>query len=227
MRLLGPKATFATFRWDLVYLYASLDAEEELPDVKALAPSVLTLLENLKQERESYEDAENLLVIAYALRARRDRVVDATTIKVGGIARATDKATYAILFPTLNPSQITKLGISEQLQQNKRIAAELTALPEAHPLRKGYEADLNKDIVALEKADEGVDEAEVALALVRSKVRQFKIGVDKERLMIHASLVKIFSDKKAADLYFRPATTAPGETDDGNGEETAPEVTGG
>jgi hypothetical protein len=66
-----------------------------------------------------------------------------------------------------------------------------------------------------------VDQADVALALARSKVRQLKLQLDKDRLGIHAQLVGILGDKKAADTYFRPAATEPGTKDAGTPGDAA------
>jgi hypothetical protein len=222
MRLLGPKASFGTFRWDLVYLYGSLNAEEDKPAVEALASGVLALVDKLNAARAAFEEAENLLVIAYALRARRDRQVDAKTVELGGVARATDKQTYAVLFPSLNPSQVTKLALDEQLKENHRIAQELGSLPTDHELRKQYESGLKVDIQELEAADAGVDKADVALALARSKVRQFKMQLDKERLAVNAQLLQLLGDKKAADSFFRPVTSTPGEPEPGDAGSNEP-----
>lgn len=211
MRLLGPKSTLSAFRWDLVYLYGGLNAADNAPAVKALAPTVLGFIAKLKAERSDFEDTENAWMVALALRTRRDTQVDATTVELGGVARATDKAAYAILFPTLNPSQVTKLALADQLKENHRIQKELDALPVDHALRKQYGADLLAEIAALETADAAVDGADVALALARSKVRQLKLQLDKDRLGIHAQLLGILGDKKAADSFFRPASTEPGE----------------
>lgn len=220
MRFLGPKSTLATFRWDLIYLFASLNAEEENLEIKSLAPLVLDLFHHLQTERAAFEEAENMLVVAFALRSRRDRKVDAKTLAIGGVARATDKAVYGRLFPTANPTQVTKMALDRQLQENKRIAKELGDLPVDHPLRAQYAVGLDEDIAALEKADETVDEAEVSLALARSKVRQMKLHIDKQRLDVHAKLLQLLGDKKAADSFFRPSATTPGEAD--TDEEAAP-----
>jgi hypothetical protein len=187
---------------------------------------VLDLVKQIQDERAALEETENLLVIAIALRAKRDRGVDATTIKLGGVVRATDKPMYAVLFPTLNPSQVTKLALDTQLQENRRIAKELGDLPEDHELRTQYETGLKEDIEALEKADAAVDQAEVALALARSKVRQFKMRLDKERLGVHGKLLQLLGDKKAADTFFRPVQSAPGEPEASGAEtETAGDAT--
>lgn len=210
MRLLGPKSTLSAFRWDLVFLYGGTNAAENAPAIKALAPTVLGFITKLKAERSDLEETENAWMVALALRTRRDNQVDATTVELGGIARVTDKETYAILFPRLNPSQITKLALDEQLQENRRIQKELEALPADHELRLEYGAEFLAEIEALEKADKAVDEADIALALARSKVRQLKLQLDKDRLGIHALLVGILGNKKAADSFFRPASTEPG-----------------
>ncbi len=221
MRFLGPKSPLSAFRWDLIYLYAGLNAEEGNPAIQALAPSVLDLVHQLQTERGVFEEAENLLVVAFALRARRDRQVDASTLEIGGVARATDKAMYARLFPTANPSQVTKMALDRQLKENKRIATELGALPDEHPLRTQYAAGLAADIDALEKSDGAVDAAEVTLSLARSKVRQIKIQIDKARLDVHAKLLQVLGDKKAADSFFRPSASAPGEAEP-EGDAPAP-----
>ncbi len=210
MRLLGPKSRLSVFLWDLVFLYAGINAAENVPAIKALAPTVLGFITKLKAERSDLEDAENAWMVALALRARRDNQVDLTTVEIGGVARVTDKETYSVLFPRLNPSQVTKLALDEQLQENRRIQKELEALPADHELRHEYGAEFLAEIEALENADKAVDEADIALALARSKVRQLKLQLDKDRLGIHGILVGILGNKKAADGYFRPATTEPG-----------------
>ncbi len=211
MRLLGPKSTLSTFRWDLVFLYGGINAAENAPAIKALAPTVLGFITKLKAERSDLEDTENAWMVALALRARRDNQVDATTVELGGVARATDKEAYGILFPRLNPSQITKLALADQLTENHRIQKELEALPADNELRQEYGAELLAEITALENADKAVDEADVAIALARSKVRQLKLQLDKDRLGIHAQLVGILGNKKAADSFYRPASTEPGD----------------
>ena len=221
MRFLGPKSPLSMFRWDLIYLYAGLNAEEERPDILALAPCVLDLFNQLQAERAAFEEAENMLVVALALRARRDRKVDAKTVALGGVARATDKAVYGRLFSTASPTEVTKMALDRQLQENKRIAKELSALPVDHPHRAQYAEGLDADIEALEKADAAVDDAEVSLSLARSKVRQVKLHIDKQRLDVHAKLLQILADKKAADSYFRPGASAPGEAGAGD-DEAAP-----
>ena len=70
-------------------------------------------------------------------------------------------------------------------------------------------ADLVAEIAALETADAAVNEADVALALARSKVRQLKLQLDKDRLGIHALLLGILGDKKAADSFFRRYVRGP------------------
>jgi len=102
---------------------------------------------------------------------------------------------------------------SNALKENHRIPKELEALPTDYDLRQQYGAELLAEIKALENTDKAVDEADVALALARSKVRQLKLQLDKDRLGIHAQLVGILGDKKAADSFFRPAATEPGHKD--------------
>lgn len=220
MRLLGPKSSLPVFRWDLIYLYAGLNADERAA-IKDLAPSVLALVNLVQGERDTVEEAENLLVVAYALRTRGDKRVDATTLAIGGVARAVHKPVYAILFPTSNPTEVTKMALDKQLQENKRIAKELGALPADHELRVQYHVGFVTDIAALEKADDDVEAAELSLAFARSKARQLKLQIDKDRLSIYAKLIQILGDKKAADAFFRPSTTTPGgdEADEAPAEE--------
>src|SRR5688572_10067736 len=105
MRMLGPNATVAMFRWDLIYLAAELLSDDRA-GVGDLAAPVQAMLVKVGEERAAYELAEDQVVVASALLHKKDRRRDALLIKAGGVARATDKEVYASLFSKMSPSSI-------------------------------------------------------------------------------------------------------------------------
>ncbi|MEO5731218.1 MAG: hypothetical protein ABI134_05385, partial [Byssovorax sp.] len=137
MRLLGHKASLASFRWDLIYLIAQLLGDER-PGVSALAPAVQQCLKQLEDGRAIYEQAEDAVVVASALLDKRDRRRDKVLIAAGGVARSTDIDIYRTLFPTLNPSLTADLGIAAESAAVDRILRELGKLPADNLLRVLY-----------------------------------------------------------------------------------------
>lgn len=222
MRILGQNASLDAFRLDLVYLGASLSAEEQNPALNTLAAEPNALLTELRQHRSELEQTEEFLIFNIALRKRRDHRTDKRVSAIGGTARAAFPADYSVLFPTLSPSKVNRLALDEQLTENERIFAELSARPVNHPLRLAYEADFKNDIQALKQADTNTDAAELALTLARSKVRQFKIKADSSRVKIHGEILAITGDKKEADSFFRETSDVPSR--ESSPEEDAPEV---
>lgn len=224
MRLLGQNASLDTFRLDLVHLGASLTAEEEKPEISALAAEPNSLLAELRQHRAELEQAEEFLTLNIALRKRRDHRTDKRLNAIGGTARAAFPKDYEVMFPTLSPSKINRLALDEQIAENDRILGELGALSANHPLRIAYETDFTNDVHTLKQADANTDAAKLALTLSRSKVRQFKMKVDSARVKIHGELLAITGDKKEADSYFRDSTDGPSRAEDGEGGAPQGEV---
>jgi hypothetical protein len=72
MHMIGSSAAIATFRYDLVFLHASLLADER-PDVNALAPRVAAKLAEIRSERDAFELAGRIGAVAYRLTIRDRR----------------------------------------------------------------------------------------------------------------------------------------------------------
>jgi len=210
MRLLGHGASLAAFRWDCVYLLARLLADDR-QDVKALGAAAKDMLDQVGQERAALEAVEDNAVIASALLGNADKARDKVLIAMGGVARAMDKPTYAVLFPKLNPSRTARLTVAEESTEIARILAELAKLPADHALRVGYESELAGAESATKTAAAQQNQAAVALSIQRSQMGRFKLGIDKGRLEIHGHLVALLKDKADADSFFRPTSSSPGE----------------
>jgi hypothetical protein len=213
MRMLGVKSPLATFRWDLVYLYARLMADDR-DAIKALAPLAQALRDQLSAQRAAFEGAEDAVVIASALVDKQDERRDAVVLALGGVARATDKDAYGLLFPKLNPSKTARLSIDDESSEIARILGELGSMADDHPLRQAYAAPLTSSEAELKAADEAADAAATALALQRSQTARAKLSIDKGRLEIHGKLLVILKDKALADAFFRPTSSAPGATEE-------------
>ncbi|UJR85076.1 hypothetical protein [Sandaracinus amylolyticus] len=188
MRMLGSSSSLATFRYDLVFLHASLLADDR-PAVNALAPRVAAKLAELRSERDAFELAEDAAVVLRARKARRDAVLDKQVIGFGGHVRAIDPTLYAVFFKSLSPSRVAKLGLDDEIEQVRRIVGELARLPADHPERAAYETSLRGALDALVTAKAASDEADTALALARSRVEQFKLELDRTRVELHGQLV--------------------------------------
>lgn len=225
MKMLGPKAPVASFRWDLVYLLAQLTADTR-PEVKALAPAIDQHLTLLKAERDSLEAAEDAAIVATALLRKRDVTRDKILVEAGGVARATDEAVYRTLFPNLSPTNTARLGVNAESAHIDRILGELTALPAGHPLRESYLQDLQEAETATKLADKKNEAAATALALQRSQVGRFKLTLDKVRLETHGKLLSLLKDKEEAESFFRPTTRAPAE-DEPTADKGPPPPAGG
>lgn len=210
MRMLGFKASLQTFRWDLVYLAAQLLADKR-PEVKALASPIQGYLSQIAAERAALEQAEDAAIIASALLNKSDRSRDEVLVEAGGVARATDRGVYEVLFPTHSPTATARLGVAAESAQVNRILGELASLPGDHPLRKEYEDELQNAEAAVKSAVGKSDDAVTALALQRSQIDRFKLTVDKARLEAHGQLVVLLKDKAEADSFFRPTTRSPTE----------------
>lgn len=210
MRMLGFKASLQTFRWDLVYLRAQTITDER-PEVKALAVPVEGLLSQIAAERDALEKAEDAAIVAAALVNKRDRSRDEVLVEAGGVARATDRAVYEVLFPSHSPTATARLGVAAESAQVSRILGELAKLPADHPLRKEYESELQDAEAAVKSAVAQNDDAATALALQRSQIDRFKLAMDKARLETHGQLVALLKDKAAAESFFRPTTRSPSE----------------
>jgi len=208
--MLGYRTSVSAFRWDLVYLLAQLTTDTR-PGVAALGAPIQALLVTLKAERGAFEDAEDATVVATALLQKKDRHRDAVLTEAGGVARASDKVVYGILFPQLSPSATARLGIAEESAQIARILGELAKLPDDHPLRTEYQSELVAAEAAVKAAGDQSGEAATALALQRSQLDRFKLECDQGRLTAHGQLVTLLKSKAEADTFFRPNTTSPAE----------------
>lgn len=215
MRMLGVKASLATFRWDLVYLIARLTADDRA-EVIALAPLAQAMRDQLAAQRVAQEGAEDAQILASALLGKRDERRDEIVKILGGVARATDKGAYAVLFPNVNPSATARLPIDEESAEIARILGELGTMPDESPLRAAYLVPLTHAETDLKVADLQADAAATALALERSQTARTKLAIDKGRLEVHGKLVVLLKDKAAVEAFFRPTTRTPGEA-----EETA------
>ena len=215
MRMLGIKASVATFRWDLIYLIAQLTADDR-PGVSDIAPMVSARLALLIEERGALEQAEDASIIASALLNKRDRRRDTMLVEMGGVVRALDKAVYATLFANKSPSLVAKLSVDDESAEIRRILGEIGKLPADHILRQEYEVELADAEAAVKTAGAQSDEAVTGLALQRSQLGRFKLSTDQLRLEVHGQLLALLKDKAEAEAFFRPTTAAPGA------EEPAP-----
>lgn len=210
MRVLGPRTSLAVFRWDLIYLAAQLAADER-PGVAALAAPVQLAITKHGDRRAAFEQAQDGVIVALALLNKRDTKRDGLIVQLGGVARATYKQIYAVLFPKRSPNETAKLGVDAESGEIKRILGELAALPAGHPLQAAYAADLDVAEQGLVVAKSSLDEAKVKLALQRSEIERFKLELDQLRLATHGQLLALLQDKAEADAFFRPANVTAGE----------------
>jgi hypothetical protein len=213
MRLIGPKGAVASFRWDIIYLVASLLADDRAA-VKALAIPVEAILEEIRQERDTFEKAEDHVVVTAAKRDRKDEAIGRRVVALGGVARSMDKNLYARLFPSQTPSDIAKLGLEKQVLEHDRLIGELALEPADHPVRVAYEASLISDLNDLRESIKASDNADVALKLARSRLRMFKMKMDTLRVETHGKLQALLGSRKEADTFFRPVWNAPGEKEE-------------
>ncbi|EYF08427.1 hypothetical protein [Chondromyces apiculatus] len=220
MRLLGARTGLTVFRWDLVYLCAQLEADGRA-EIGGLAASVGALLQQMRDEREAFELAEDAAVVARARRARRGVTLDRVLIAMGGVARATDRALYAALFPRRNPSKTARLAPAEELQEVARMLGELDVRPAEHPVRVAYQARLAAAQAALRAALEDEAEADTQLALARMRRVRFKRSLDEARLVVHGRLLALLRDKAEAGAFFRPTTKPPGSEAEKRAQEAA------
>ncbi len=218
MKILGPRASLAKFRKDLVYLQARLEADKNAA-VNALAPPVASMISELYAERDAFETSENLRVIATAKRKGADDEVDVGLIQLGAETRVKDKELYLRLFPALSPSKVADMPQEKQVQENQRILGELQAAPPADPIRLEYEADLAGDMAELNTKLVAERQAKLDLKLSRGRLKMWKMKADKFRVETEAKLVLILGNKQAAAKYFRPESDA---REDDESEEGKP-----
>lgn len=218
MRILGQRTPLDVFRLDLVYLIAALTAEEDRPQVQALATPLVSVLAELRNERGALEQAEEILVSNQALLNRRDDKTDKRTTEVGGIARAAHKDLYPLLFTNYAPSAVGKLALGEQLKENERIQGIIASLDPTHPLHLAYQSDLGADISALKEALASAGQANTALKLAQVKIRQLKAKIDTLRVQTHGELLKIFGNKEEPERFFRKTNAVPSKEDGSDAE---------
>lgn len=217
MRTLGFKATLATFRWDLVYLGAQLVADKR-PGVAELAVPIQAGIAELAEERAQLEAAEDQVIVGAALLNKADKDRDDVLLKAGGVARATDKQVYAMLFPKKSPSATARLPIDEESLEIARILAEMAKLPIEHPIRATYEQELTEAEAGVKAITPQTDAAATSLALRRSSRDRLKVKLDQLRLATYAKLVVLLKEKAEAEAFFRPTASAPGAVE----QEEAP-----
>ncbi len=201
MRLLGH-ASLSAFRLDLVYLRASLLADDR-PEIQALVPEVDAVIARLASERTELEAAEDASVVMSARRSRSDDVLDRKIVSFGGQIRAVDKRLYGALFPRLSPAQVARAAVDREIAEVERILGEIARLGEDHPVQVEHEASLREALTALRAALAASDEVDVGLALARSKVDQFRAEADRVRVAVHGKLQGLLASKAEADEFFR------------------------
>jgi hypothetical protein len=203
MKLLGTRTSLSTFKWDFVYLLAQLTTDER-PGIAAVAAPVQLAMDELEVRRLAFQQAQSAAIVTGALVDKRDQGRDRLILKMGGVARATDRPLYQQLFPKRSPSKIARLGIDAQSVEMLRILGELKKLAAAHPFRVTYEPQLQAAQLSLANAKTQDNDAELALTLERSNVLQYKIAADKLRLETHGKLVALLVDRAEADAFFQP-----------------------
>jgi hypothetical protein len=212
MKQLGTDASLTAIRLDLVFLHASLLADEKA-DVQALATPIGTLLEQLRAERDVFERAQDAAVVTSARQGRRDSSLDRLVVTFGGVTRALSPKLYDVFFGALSPSGVARAKTSREIAEVQRILGELARLEPADPLRT-YESPLRAALASLQAADTASEQTDTALSLARSRLVQFKLRVDRVRVETHGKLLVLHGDKSLAEEYFRKSTRAPEDEDD-------------
>lgn len=213
MKMLGTDVSLHTVRLDLVFLHASLLADDRA-EIQALAGGIGVLLEQLRTERELYERAEDAAVVMTARQQRRDNSLDRLVLTFGGVLRSVNARLYELFFPTLSPSGVGRASLERELTEVTRILGELARLPADDAQRVAYEAPLRSTLDALEAAHTSSEQADTALTLASSRVAQFKHRVDRVRVETHGRLLTLLGDKKTAGEFFRPTTASPSAAED-------------
>ena len=213
MRLLGTKASLDTIRLDLVFLHASLTTDER-PAVNALSGDAEAMIARFRNERALMEAAQDASVIATARRGRADSAADRRVMTLGGVVRAVNKSLYDRLFPRLSPAKTTRLALSKEVEEIKRLEGELAKLDAADPFRVEYSPALLSTRTALEKAMEEAEDVDVSLSLARTTLQTFKHDVDQLRVRLHGTLQALAGSRHDADEFFRAATSPPEADDD-------------
>ncbi len=201
MRLLG-RASLAAYRLDLVFLRASLLADDR-PEVNALVPEVDRILAKLADERAKIEAAEEAAVIASARRGRRDAALDRKVVSFGGQVRAVQRRLYDVLFRRVSPAQVARSGLDREVAEVSRILGELGSLPAEDALRVAHEKGLRDALDALVLARKESGDVELGLALARSKGDQLRAEADRVRVALHGKLQGLLESKAEADGFFR------------------------
>src|SRR5690606_35064217 len=116
---------------------------------------------------------------------------------------------YKRFFGRLSPSKITRSALADEIREVKRMIGEFEAMPADDALRVAHYEPVRTNLANLEVAVKAEGDADVALSVARSRLAMFKARIDKQRLDVYASLLKILNDKDAANSYFRPTTAAP------------------
>jgi hypothetical protein len=201
MRLLRG-SSLSVYRLDLVYLRASLMSDER-PEIAALAPLVEALLTRLGEEREAIETAQEASVVMSAELGRRDAALDRQVLTFGGQVRAVNRELYERLFPRLSPTKTAHLGIAKEIAEVERILGELARAPSDDPVRAAHEGPLRAALETLSAAQGQRDDVDVALALARSRLSQFRAEVDRARVSVHGQLQSLLGSRSEADAFFR------------------------
>lgn len=213
MRVLGDRASIDAFRFDLVYLEASLLADDR-PEVSAIAARVRARISQLRAERDLFETAEDAAVVVTARKGRRDTALDRLVVTFGGHVRAVSPTLYSVFFRAITPTAIARAALQTEVLHVQRIIGELDALPADHAQRS-YAPAFRTSLEALVLADQASQEADVSLALARSRLQQFKLATDRLRVEIFGELQTLLGSKEEADSFFRRSSSAPSADDDG------------
>jgi hypothetical protein len=139
-------------------------------------------------------------------------------VTLGGVARSVAPEVYRRLFGRLSPSAIGKAALETEITEVQRLLGELAALPEGNEIRAGHEEGVRNALASLRAANEAAREADVALALARSRASGFKLHLDRQRVEIFGRLVSLTGEKQLADSYFRPTTRSPAKDEEGGGD---------
>lgn len=204
MRILGPNATLADFRLDLVYLGSRLAADKRA-ELKALAPRAEAERTALMADRAALEAAEEQLMAASAVVSARDADLDdeekrfALAVKLAGAEKE--------LFP-VPPHRLVRAPLDEEIQLVRDQLKKLAERPEGDALRSEWHPVLTAALAALTTARDAKSEEQSDLAVARARVAQRKSAADAARVELWGHINAIVKDKAVADSFFR-ARPAP------------------
>jgi hypothetical protein len=205
MQPLGPKASLRRHEQDLLYAGAACQAHDH-KEVNAVGDALLTEHKRLRALRHEYEDAEDGITIAEALRSARDSRRDKTLISMGQFADALGGPDRAKLFK-LPPSRLAQLGYQAESAAIREILIKLAQYPADHPLRLAYQQRLSDEQAAFEQAASIHDEAEQRMVAVRFSVLNAKLENDTFRERQFGLLITLIGRAAASDVFKRWRTS--------------------